>query len=179
MMLRTQPTALLLLALWMAGCAHSPKDGQPASAPPGASRPPPFLVGPMGLLWTNALDGFSARLAVVGQNIPMSGELVSGQLLCRGSKLLFTPDYSGSTKARTQGGELSFIWDTTEHRGYVLSEALQAYAPCAFSAQATNISATIEPGPPQRVEGHLCEVQQATVSMNDGSTSVFQVFRAT
>src|SRR5262249_3462379 len=96
-----------------------------------------------------------------------------------GDKLLFTPDYNGSAKDRARGGELSFIWDTAENKGYVLSETLQAYAPCALSLRATNIVAAVETGPAQKVEGHLCEVQAATVTMSDGSTAQFRVFRAT
>ncbi len=179
MMLKTQPIWLLLAAQFIAGCASSSKDEVPAGPRPGVSRPPIFLVAPMGLFFTNGAEGFNARLVVAGQGSSSPGDLASGQLLCRGSKLLFTPDYSGSTKDRARGGELSFVWDTAESRGYVLSEVLQAYAPCALSARATNIVATVEPGPAQKVEGHPCEVQAATVSMSDGSTAIFRVFRAT
>src|SRR5262245_4167848 len=129
MMLKTKPIWLLLAAQFIAGCAHSPSDEVPPGPRPGASRPPGFLIAPMGLLFTNNVEGFNARLVVIGQGLSIQGDWASGQLLCRGDKLLFTPDYNGSAKDRARGGELSFIWDTAENKGYVLSETLQAYAP--------------------------------------------------
>ena len=56
-------------------------------------------------------------------------QTTSGELLGREGRLVFQPTLPIKGKrARTEGG-LFFIWDETRHSGYVLSEALQAYAP--------------------------------------------------
>ncbi len=84
--------ALLLL---MSGCAHSRYGASYIGAAEGiqAARPPAFLTGPMGVLLTNTQD-FSAKAVFFQQ--PGQGRPLSGDLLCRGTKLLFARDSRGA-----------------------------------------------------------------------------------
>src|SRR2546430_12553251 len=113
---RVAPTVRQIMPLFAAaflitGCAHSPKEESIRSA---ASRPPSFLTGPMALLLTNGAAGFSARVVVSGQPVSDTPEFNAGELLGRGSKLLFAPDFKGS-KARVRAGGVSFLWDSAEN----------------------------------------------------------------
>src|SRR5437868_8592493 len=137
--------AAMALALVLAGCAHTPKDEVARSL---ASRPPSFLIGPMSLLLTNASTGFSARVGLTGQPFSTPQEFHSGDLLGRGSKLLFAPDFKGS-KARARAGGVSFIWDSAEHQGFVVSEVMQAYAPFSSTLRETNLVINADAASPQ------------------------------
>ena len=48
-----------------------------------------------------------------------------------------------------------FIWSERQHSGYVLSDALQAYAPTAASAAPTNVSLGAAPAV-EEANGHRC-----------------------
>jgi hypothetical protein len=171
----------LALALAAGGCSHSQdKDAREAARTGIYSAPfPAFLNGPMAVLLTNS-GGFSARAMVQTEPAAAPEEGARpGQLFCRGSRLLYVPDPSESTEKGAHSGGFSFIWDTAENRGYVLSEALQGYAPVASNVQATNIVAQANQAAPRKFAGHSCVPEDATVLMSDGSTTVFQVLRAT
>jgi hypothetical protein len=105
---------------------------------------------------------------------------VSGELLGRGSKLLFVPEGAASGRRGPRRGGFSYVWDVAEGRGYVLNEALQGYAPIASTLRFTN--AVAKPGAggsaPERIEGHLCEQQELVVSSSDGAAAEFRAWRA-
>jgi hypothetical protein len=63
--------------------------------------------------------------------------------------------------------------------GFVLSDALQGYAPIAATAVVTNLVLQAANAGSQRVSGHPCEPATAAIQMSDGTTVDFQVQRAT
>lgn len=146
---------------------------------PDFPKPPPFLNGPVALLFTN-LDGFGAHLVMETGTSSKKTGTVSGDLLGRGGKLLFVPDSKGSKRKGPRGGGVSFIWDVAMNNGYILSEALQGYAPVSSTNLFTQMLA--EPDAhgtkSERIEGHACEEQSAVVASSNGASSSFRVWRA-
>jgi hypothetical protein len=157
--------SLFVSVILVSGCSHSSDSElrEPGFVGNFAAEPPTFLSGPMGVLLTNG-NGYSAHATV--QNEALGGGpqgVTSGQLLCRGTKLLFAPA-SSEPKKKTRGGGFAFIWDVASGRGYVLSGALQAYAPVSTSVHATNVVR----------ESQGSAVANASVQMNDGTIQNFQ-----
>ena len=64
----------------------------------------------MALLLTNA-DGFRARVTLETRSTSNRLEVLAGELLGRGSKLLFTSGAGGSGGKGAGAGANSFIWD--------------------------------------------------------------------
>ena len=133
----------------------------------------------MAVLLTNT-DGFNAHVVMETRPSSNRAASVSGELIGRGSKLFFAPDESTLGKKRHPGGGIYFIWDVTAGSGYMLSEALQGYAPISSVARVTNV--VIETGAenpaPEKVGGHPCEQEQVSVASSDGSTTPFRIWRA-
>ena len=172
---------LLLLAALAAGCASSSTKADRAGAFQVMPTPaiPLFLNGPMALLLTNA-DGFRAR--VVFESAAPSGltQTTAGEIMVRGSKLLFTPAPSSVAKQQPRSEDTAFIWDVNENRGYLLNDPLQAYAPISSSRQFTNVTAgaALNNASPEKVAGHTCQPTEVTVTASDGVATVFRVWRA-
>ena len=172
---------LALLTGLAAGCAHSEnKIGRAGSFEvQPAPVPPLFLNGPMALLLTNA-DGFRARVVLESGAATQAAPMAAGELLVRGSQLLFAPDPSGAPKKQARVQDSAFIWDVNGNRGYVLNDALQAYAPLSSSRQYTTLTvgASIHDPARERIAGHPCQATEVTVTASDGATTFFQVWRA-
>lgn len=168
------------LALLAAGCSHSgdTEDRGRAFTPVFTPLPPPFLTGPMAALLTNR-SGYAAQLDAQTEAVSERERSVSGQLLCRGSKLFFAPESSGGSKQKARGGTFNFIWDVANNSGYVLSEALQGYAPVGANSRATNVVASQSQDAPQKVGSYTCASETAAVQLDNGSTVNFKVLRAT
>ncbi len=165
-------TSLLFLLL-NAGCAHAPRHE--SFLPPDAT--PPFIAGPAALLLTNR-ESFSAHLVMTYETPSNDAPSLSGKLLQRQHTLLFEPDSDDSQRMHSRMGQFCFIWDVAEFRGYILSEALQGYAPISSANHFTNLVVQLVAGPSERLEGHSVEHAQATVSANNGQQSVFRLLRA-
>lgn len=179
----TFPTAAFLLStiaglgLFPAGCRH-PDLGElpePIRSAAFAPRPPLFLTAPVSLLLTNT-PGFSARVML--RKGADATESVSGELLGAGSKLVFAPDKDQPLDKHSPPPGFSFLWNVAENRGWLLSEALQGYAPISSSLAVTNIA--IQPGQSgsQNLGGHPCQAETDSFSLSNGSTSTLQVLRA-
>ena len=138
--------------------------------------PPAFLTGPSAVLLTNAA-GFSAHLDLLGQGPAESDRASAGQLLGRGPHLLYAPETDESTDSHLRPGGYSFIWNVAESRGFVLSEALQAYAPISADLHVTHVSVAAGQAAAQRISGHPCEPADAAVSTANGIAG-FEVWRA-
>ena len=173
---------LLLIAALAAGCSSSSTKAVRASTFQVMPTPaiPLFLNGPMALLLTNA-DEFRAR--VVFESAAPSGvtQTTAGELMVRGSKLLFAPEPTIVAKHQPRSEDTAFIWDVNESRGYLLNDPLQAYAPISSSRQFTNVTAgaALNPAAPEKIAGHLCQATEVTVTASDGVVTVFRVWRAT
>lgn len=167
------------LALLAAGCSHSgdTEDRGRAFTPVFTPLPPPFLTGPMAALLTNR-SGYAAQLDAQTEAVSERERSVSGQLLCRGSKLFFAPESSGGSKQKARGGTFNFIWDVANNSGYVLSEALQGYAPVSAQTVVTNVVQGAEADSARQVQGHVCQQQRVTFELSNGFTNEYEVLRA-
>jgi hypothetical protein len=167
-----------ILAILAGGCAHEPPDGQGGpergGPPPGG---PPFLSGPMGAALPHNADGFVARVTFEIQTPEGRTDVLTGDLIGRGSKFVFTPEATGERGKRLREARISFVWDAADAQGYMLSEALQGSAPLAPGAKFTVGESRPTPGA-VKVEGHACEAQDVTVTGSDGSTTSLRVWRA-
>ncbi len=118
----------------MAGCVstHPPVASDGRGQGIAAAQAPRFLIGPPGVLLTNAAD-YRARLTVIQTNRP--AESISGNLFQQEGWLLFIPSVELSAERGGWAGRFRFLWDANRRTGYVLSEALQGYAPVKASTQ--------------------------------------------
>lgn len=155
---------LAALALWGAGCSHTRVNDFTRIATP---LPPPFLTGPAAIFFTNTI-GFSAQVESQSGAATADEGPPRGQLLGAGPKLLFAPVRDKAAEKRSRAGNFLFIWDVSSGRGYVLSEALQAYAPISSDLRATNVIGHATAGP-----GRVSDL--VTLQMNNGLASTFQV----
>jgi hypothetical protein len=143
----------------------------------GDEVPPEFVAGPASLLLTN-LDGYSATVAyslpaTLGPTKPVSGDLLE-----REGRLIFQPAVRVKTKNSPLKGGMFFVWDVATHGGWVLSEALQAYARITPGTQGTNLVWDATAADQEEVNGHPCRRLQAEVQCDDGSTARFLVWEA-
>lgn len=167
----------VLMAVLAAGCSSSQKARRIGYGRVVTPIPPAFLTGPASLLLTNNA-GLSARAELKAQSSLGTQTTTAGQLLARGAKFLYAPEEGDPAEGTRRPGEYSFIWDAAEHRGYVLSEALQAYAPMNVPLQVTNLQTEVGKSAAQRVAGHPCEPVAVTSQKTDGPTETFDVLRA-
>jgi hypothetical protein len=171
---------LLLVAALAIGCSHtSKKEGRTAVEVRPAPLPPVFLNGPMALLLTNT-DGFHAHVVLESGAPPQAFQLTGGELMGRGSKLLFAPGPSGKSKKQASAADSAFIWDVAENRGWVLNDPLQAYAPVSSSRQFTIMAPAATPNnaASEKISGHSCQAEEVTVTGADGMATVFRAWRA-
>ena len=172
---------VLLVAALATGCSHTPKNEGRAgiSEVRPAPLPPLFLNGPMALLLTNT-DGFRAHVVLESGAPPQAFRLVGGELMGRGSKLLFAPAAPEKSKKPVSAADSAFIWDVIENRGWVLNDPLQAYAPVSSSRQFTNVApaVTLNNAASEKISGHSCQAQEVTVTAADGTATVFRAWRA-
>ena len=166
--------ALGLLVLAGAGCAHSDKASRLGSFL--TAEPPLFLSGPCALLLTNT-GGYVSHLTVARGSTPDRASELSGELQVRGDKLFFSTEAAGSRK---EGGAMSYIWDTSRQSGFILSDALQGYAPIGSSLRYTNLTLldsggkqTTKPG-----EHQAGSAQDVAVAGSDGLLTNFRVWRS-
>jgi hypothetical protein len=159
--------ACLAAALMCAGCSHTRKGEFTRIATP---LPPAFLTGPTAVFLTNTA-GFSAQVESQSGTLMTQEAATRGVLLGAGPKLLFAPVKDKAEEKRTRAGNFLFIWDVATGRGYVISEALQAYAPVSSDLHVTNV---IEHASPTATGN----TGLATMELNNGTTNIFQVLRS-
>jgi hypothetical protein len=172
----------MLIAALAGGCTHSKKSARGVGAIEGYSvpQPPVFLNGPMALLLTN-VNGFRAQAVLETGASAQGGEVVVGELMGRGGKLVFAPGPSSTAGKRSPPGGAAFIWDVTANRGFLLNDPMQAYAPISANRQFTNVAtgSAMNDAAAEKISGHPCQLAQATVAGSDGSITGFRLWRAT
>jgi hypothetical protein len=163
------------LALAIAGCSsdREPRDHLVSHPPP----PPAFLSGPAGALLAGG-SGFSARVAMPALPDASGKRAVSGTLLGRGEWLVFSPDTNKKERKRAGSSGFGYIWNLSAGQGWLLSDALQAYAPLASAVHFTNVTYAAAGSPPASIDGRTCREELATVMASDGSTNVVRVWRS-
>jgi hypothetical protein len=137
------------------------------------------VSGPVAVLLTN-VEGFAGRVVMETRSAANKVGVVSGELLGRRGKLLFVPEAGASGRRGARLGGFSFVWDVANNSGYLLSEALQGYAPIASDRRFTNVIAKAAAGAstPERAEGHWCEQQEFVAASSEGATVELRVWRA-
>jgi hypothetical protein len=165
---------LFLAAVVLGGCA-SRHAGPVYHA--GDESPPDFLVGPVSTVLTN-LNGFSAHITITTTSPDGAARAKSGELLGREGRLIFQPALRIKGKRARAVGGLFFIWDVTKQSGYVLSEALQGYAPIKSDAGPAGQINIIKEGIQADVNGHPCHRCAAVVVWNNGHTTHLTLWQA-
>jgi hypothetical protein len=166
------------LLMAVSGC-RNPELGElpePVRTALFAPRPPLFLTAPVGSLFTN-VQAFSAHVTL--RRGADQAETVAGELLGLNGKLFFVPEKDEPLGKHTPKPGFSFIWDPAENRGWLLSEALQGYAPTSSSLSVTSMTTQVSAAATQVVNGHPARPETDTFQLSNGSTSVLKVFRAT
>jgi hypothetical protein len=156
---------LCLAAAFICGCAS-----RHTAAPihhSGDEIPPDFLGGPIATVLTN-LNGFSAHVVSTRSAPGEQPQTTSGELLGRGGRLVFQPTLPIKDKKAQMAGGLLFIWDETTLSGYVLSEALQGYAPILPEVEAAGQVNITKEAVQQDVNGHPCHRCEADVMLSNG-----------
>ncbi|MGD0615262.1 MAG: hypothetical protein ABSA69_07470 [Verrucomicrobiota bacterium] len=135
------------------------------------------MTGPAAVFLTN-LDGFSAQATLTIQTAAAGAHTISGQLLERRGKLFFEPLPGKSAGKHADPGQFSFIWDAAAGRGYVLSEALQGYAP--FGSTVRFAPPAIQPSaiPVEPFQDHPVNEAMATCPAGNGSPAAFHLLCA-
>ncbi|HEY3861399.1 MAG TPA: hypothetical protein VGO59_05870 [Verrucomicrobiae bacterium] len=162
-----------LAAALIAGCSTQPKVFYHA----GDEAPPEFLAGGASLLLTN-LDGFSAKVSGSMSLADGSRHPISGDLLERQGSLIYQPANPVKGKrARSEGG-MFFIWNATDHAGFVLSDPLQAFAPASTSSHPVQVTVNKTGAIEESANGHPCRRMEAVVQSSDGSSSRYTIWEA-
>ena len=166
---------IALCALLAAGCKSEPV-ALSIEASRAFTAPPAFVGSPVAVLLTNA-DGFSAHLQINAASNTFVGQLIGGK-----NRLLFLPAHAARhfKPGPRAKHEMSFIWDVAENSGYVLSEALQGYAPIVAGLAVTNVNLQAETSPAfENINGHPCRKTEAILGLANGTTAKYNVWRAT
>jgi hypothetical protein len=180
---------MTLAAALLGGCA-SEKSKEAALARMGDESPPDFLTGPVSAALAG-FDGFSANVvstttgnsilfATTAASADAGPQAVSGQLIGRRGQIIFQPLTTANARnGKIVRGGMLFIWDAGRQSGFVVSEALQGFAPIAASSQITNIMPATPPPPAsEAVKGHRCRRIESVSSLSDGSSVKLTEWRA-
>ena len=176
---RTAAWGIALAAAFLAGCA-SEKRQEAALARMGDEAPPDFLAGPVWLSLTN-FDGFSADvLSTTSSTSALSAvRAASGQVLERQGRLIFQPLTTAHIKkGKIIRGGMFFIWDSVGQHGYVVSEALQGFAPISDSPRIIIVTAESKEPVAEQVNGHACHRTEKTAALSDSSVAKLTEWRA-
>ena len=173
---RTVVLGMAVAAALLAGCA-SEKRKEAALAHMGDEVPPDFLTGPASTALAG-FDGFSADVLVTSPSVP-DGPAAAGQLIERQGRLIFQPLSTARVKkGKIVRGGMFFIWDSAARHGFVVSEALQGFAPISAPSQVTNVAPENKEPLSEQVNGHSCHRIETRVALSDGSTVKLTEWRA-
>ncbi len=169
-------SSVVAFALLSGGCSHSrDKLGESTYTHSFAPQAPTFMTGPSSVLLTNR-PGYTARVTIQSEDLSHPAAR-AGQLYCGGGTLFYGPEAKGADGKTVDDSGFAFVWDVAKSEGFVLSEALQGYAPFSSSQRVTNVtfqSASVvgtagkEPGSPAEAE----------MQLGDGTKARFHVWRA-
>lgn len=173
---RTNVWAMAAAAALAAGCSSAPKvsEANLFKSAIFAPLPPAFIAGPVGILFTNT-QGFSAHINATGAS-PNDDRPLSGELFGRGTRVLFAPQPKHAEDEKRPKDEIdpgfTFLWDIAENKGFLLCEALQAYAPVSPILRYTSVireGATPAPNAPS---------ERLLAGMADGTTYVASLWHS-
>jgi hypothetical protein len=156
---------LLAVAL-LCGCA-APNTASPFHA--GDEKPPDFLVGPITMVLTNR-PGFSAHVVATVGPPDGRGQTNLGELLERDGRLIFEPELEIKSKHTLAASGLLFIWNENRHSGYVVSDALQGFAPVdpALDIPTLAVESMTDKKDVKKIDGRVCHRWEAVVPFANG-----------
>lgn len=166
---------LIVASAIVCGCASNQPNGFAGGPDVLLPQLTSLLTGPVGVLLTNG-NAFSSEFSMTFEED--LEHPISGQILVRGGKILLEAVFATKKKKSAVTGEFGLIWDAASNRGYVLSEALQGYAPLNNVIRYTNILTQVVTSPVERIEGHPVDKANVTVMSSDGQNMAFQLMRA-
>jgi hypothetical protein len=166
----------LSLAIGLGSGCTSNKKIEAAMARLGDEAPPDFVTGPA-LTPLDDYDGYSAD--VVETTTSNAVPIASGQLIGRMGRVIYQPWTTAKIKKeKFYRGGMFFIWDIDDQKGYVLSEALQGYAPIGSPTGVTNQVPVTKDMVSENVNGHPCHRGEFILSLADGSSARLTEWRA-
>ena len=141
------PAALALLGLWAGGCSSSKNQVDPTREPAQMLLPrlTDAVTGPAAGLLTN-LDGFDGQFTIDFGSTGVDELTATGEVHERGGLLCFEPVFKTLNRKGIGAGAFTVIWDAAGRRGYVLSDALQGFAPVVPQVESTNTTAAGDSG---------------------------------
>lgn len=166
---------LFLMGAVFCGCSTSHHAGPVYRA--GDENPPDFLTSPVAMALTN-LNGFSAHVISTVKTGDEPAQTKSGELLARDGRLLFQPALNLKKKHLQAEGGLFYIWNTVDHSGYVLSEALQGYAPITPDVVATGPLTITRESIQEVIDGQPCHKCEAAVSLASGRSVLLTLWES-
>jgi len=182
----TGALGITLAAAFFAGCASEERK-EAALARMGDESPPDFLLGPASTALAG-FDGFSANVVstttasaalIPSAGITNSGAAASGQLIGRQGRIVFQPRATANAaQGKIVRGGMFFIWDSARWKGYVVSEALQGFAPISAPRQVTNVTPESTEPVSEAANGHPCHRVERMAALSDGSTAKLTEWRA-
>jgi hypothetical protein len=173
---RTAAFKIALAAALLAGCASEQRK-EAALAHMGDEAPPDFLTGPVSTALAG-FDGFSADVIATSPSTP-GGPAAAGQLIERQGRLIFQPLSTAKVKkGKIVRGGMFFIWDSVAQHGFVVSEALQGFAPISASTEITNVAPENKEAVSEQVNGHPCHRIETRMALSDGSAAKLTEWRA-
>lgn len=188
----TAALGIALAAAFFAGCA-SEERREAALARMGDESPPDFLLGPASAalagfdgFWADVVSTTAASATLIpAAGIGSSGDTgggaaaASGQLIGRQGQIIFQPRTTANvTRGKIVRGGMFFIWDSARQKGFVVSEALQGFAPIAAPCQITNETPESQEAVAEAANGHPCHRVERMAALSDGSTVKLTEWRA-
>jgi hypothetical protein len=176
---------LLSSLLLGTGCSsthhHKDKEAHHLDVSEGiaATAPPLFLVGPISVLLTN-LDDFEGHVSAPGGLGTGPGSApVAGNLFQQSGHILFVPMSDQSPGRGGWAGTFRFLVDVKGGSAFVISEALQGYAPVPVRTRYSVDSTQPPIGAPNReqIDGQSCRQEDVVVKGSDGASASFQTWR--
>jgi hypothetical protein len=166
--------ALILIAA-TSGCVHTGQRygfavGVETSLPEATA----IVTGPVAAGLAHG-DAFTSEFTMTLQDA--SGPPLTGQLFAREGKLRLEVVFPQNRKTGRLGN-FGVIWDQTVRQGYIISDALQGYAPISEMTWVTNLVTEAVAAPAERVEGHPVDHANVTFKDSGGQTTVIQLLRA-
>jgi hypothetical protein len=156
---------LSFVLMGVAGCSSSRHDAfnERIMAP----EPPAFLMSPVSSVISSP-DGMVADMAVE-ETSKYGTSKYEGKLIVKGSRFVLS----------LKGSDRTFVWDSTAHKGFAVSEALQGYSPISSDVYATEVVTASETAAngAERVNGYLGHNAGLTVIASDGSKLPVTIWR--
>jgi hypothetical protein len=167
----------VFFAAWTCGCAHShhPSAYDQGGAADYLPRLTALTTGPLASLWP-AAGVFGADFTLTLEHAVGPPTKLSGRLFALNGRLRLEAVSDQSHGRHSEAYVV--IWNGVTHRGWLVSEALQGYAPVTESLQFTNRLTRVQSGPGARMEDHPVDLASVTLLGANGQNVTLKVTAA-